>query len=618
MLNSKSNKIPVEDVLKAARIKKMPKHTKNKGTASVDNTAYRQAILLFTKMLVTIFLCEVAIMALLNLLPQENKMSIILDPVLLTVMSTPILYLLLVRPIWYSLRQHTRAVEAFKEEKNKAQMYLDIAGVILVALDNEGRVTLINRKGCDVLGYDENEILGKNWFDNFVPDDERKKVRTFFDQLTAGKEKLMGYFENLNLTKDGHQRVIAWHNVVLRDENDNPVGTLSSGEDITERKKMQDTLHQSEQRYRSFVQNFQGIVYQGHLNFVPVFFHGSVEEITGYKECEFVEGNPRWDQIIHPDDLEKISSIAEELRTVPGFSDEREYRFIRKDGQIRWVHELIQNVCDNSGKPNMVQGAIYDITERKKMEEDLRKHREHLEELVAARTTELTKANKKLKEEISRCEDLEKELLTIIERERQRIGQELHDSIGQHLTGIAFMMEVLGEKFANKLSREEVLYAEKICSRVNQATELARNLAKGFHPIDLETKGLVFALKELTDNTEELFNISCSFMCNDAVSVNCISNPINVYRIAQEAITNAVKHGKARNIKINITSKDDSSILTVENDGLEFPAGKTHTEGMGLKIMRYRAELMNSSIDIRRRSNGGTIINCVIPKYRNF
>ncbi|NIO21682.1 MAG: PAS domain-containing protein, partial [Candidatus Aenigmarchaeota archaeon] len=79
-------------------------------------------------------------------------------------------------------------------------------------------------------------------------------------------------------------------------------------------------------------------------------------------------------------------------RTIPGFSDEREYRIIRKDRQIRWVHELIQNVCDNSGKPNLVQGAIYDITERKKMEEDLRKYREHLEELVEARTTELTKA----------------------------------------------------------------------------------------------------------------------------------------------------------------------------------------------------------------------------------
>jgi len=617
MLDSESNKTPIKDVETARQYMKMSKYNKNKRTASSDKIAYGQTILLFTKMLVTLFLCEVAVMALLHLLPLKNRWSIIADPALLTVMSTPILYLLLVRPIWYSLRQRTRAVEAFKKEKNKARMYLDIAGVILVALDREGCVTLINRKGCDVLGCDENEILGRNWFDNFVPPAERKRVKAFLDQLMAGKKVPIEYFENLILTKDGQERIIAWHNVVFRDESGNAVGTLSSGEDITEHKRMQETLQQGEQRYRSFVQNFQGIVYQGYLDFVPVFFHGSVEEITGYKENEFIEGKPRWDQVIHPDDLEEISRISEELRTIPGFSDEREYRIICKDRGIRWVHELIQNVCDSSGKPNFVQGAIYDITERKKMEEDLRKHREHLEELVQARTTELTKANRQLLGEIDRRESLEKELLSIIERERQRTGQELHDSIGQQLTGIAFMMEVLGEKLADKSLNEEVLYAEKINTRISQATELARNLAKGLHPIDLDRNGLAFALQELMVNTEQLFNVSCTLKCDNVASISSVSSQINLYRIAQEAITNAVKHGETRNIRINMTCKDDCVILTIENDGIDFPEGKTHVEGMGLKIMRYRAELMKSSLDIRRGHNGGTIITCVLPNYKN-
>ncbi|UCE48079.1 MAG: PAS domain S-box protein, partial [Phycisphaerales bacterium] len=105
----------------------------------------------------------------------------------------------------------------------------------------------------------------------------------------------------------------------------NPDGSISKLEifrDVTERKRAQEALQESERRYRSFVQNFQGIVYQGHLNFVPVFFHGAVEEITGYQESEFVAGKPRWDQVIHQDDWRQISRIADELRTIPGFADE--------------------------------------------------------------------------------------------------------------------------------------------------------------------------------------------------------------------------------------------------------------------------------------------------------
>jgi signal transduction histidine kinase len=305
------------------------------------------------------------------------------------------------------------------------------------------------------------------------------------------------------------------------------------------------------------------------------------------------------------------------VRTTPGYAARREYRILRKDGQIRWVHELIQNICDDSGQPSLVQGAIHDVTERKRMEGDLRKYREHLEELVQARTTELTKTNQQLLEEIERRKGLERELLSIVERERQRIGQELHDSIGQQLTGIAFMMEVLGDKLADKSLTEEAPYAERINTHVSRAVEMARNLAKGLHPVDLDRNGLLPVLEELAINTEQLFNIACTFTCDKADLLSRISTPINLYRIAQEAITNAVKHGKAENIKVKLTSQQDTVTLTVENDGLEFPAGPGHAEGMGLKIMRYRAELMNSSLDIRKSARGGTIVTCVVPIEEN-
>ncbi|UCF15158.1 MAG: PAS domain S-box protein, partial [Phycisphaerales bacterium] len=516
--------------------------------------------------------------------------------------------------------------------------------------------------------------------------------------------------------------------------------------------------------YRSFVQNFQGIVYQGHLNFVPVFFHGAVEEITGYQESEFVAGKPRWDQVIHQDDWRQISRIADELRTVPGFADEREYRIIRKDGQIRWVHELIQNVCDESGKPNLVQGALYDITDRKRIEKDLMQHREHLEELVLARTTELTKANAQLQEEIARGKELEKnlvatneqlqqeiadrkraiqtlqqteerfrdffenapvgfhifgpdrkivdinraelemigyakdeivnkktwadlilpeqraefeehwrrivaagqvrslnytlvhkdghyvdvllnasarfdengnllntrgsvlnvterkrlerELLNIVERERKRTGQELHDSIGQQLTGIALMLEALGERLADKSLADEVAYAEKAQERIVRAAEQTRNLAKGLHPIDLDRHGLVSAMRILAANTEQFFGVSCRLTCNEAVVTRDASVTMNLYRIAQEAITNAVRHGHTKSIEIGLASEHGWLTMTVENDGLEFSARAGLDEGMGLRIMRHRAEVINGSLDIRKGPKGGTIVTCVLSNRK--
>jgi len=395
----------------------------------------------------------------------------------------------------------------------------------------------------------------------------------------------------------------------------NPDGSISKLEifrDITERNRMEKALRQSEWRYRSFVQDFQGIVYQGRLDFVPVFFHGDVEKITGYRESDFVAGNPRWDQVIHPDDLAAVVGSAEGLRTRPGYATRREYRIVRKDGQIRWVHELIQNACDDSGKPNLVQGAIYDITERKQMEQDLAKYRESLEELVQARTAELTKVNAQLLEEIARRMALEKELLSVVEREQRRTGRELHDSIGQQLTGISFMIEVLGQKLADKSLDEEAAYALKINKRVHQAVQQTHSLVKGLRPVDLSTNGLAFALQELVSDTEQLFNISCTFVCEDNISVGSVSVASNLYRIAQEAITNAVKHGKTRHVKVELAAENDSVTLRVENDGRDFSEQADSSKGMGLSIMRYRAEMIDGSLDICKRAGGGTCVTCVI------
>jgi signal transduction histidine kinase len=255
-----------------------------------------------------------------------------------------------------------------------------------------------------------------------------------------------------------------------------------------------------------------------------------------------------------------------------------------------------------------------DITERKHAEKDIRDYRDHLEELVQIRTAELTYANKKLLEEIEGRKRLEKEILNISEREQRRIGRELHDSIGQQFTGIAFMMKALEQKLADKLPDEATDVAE-IKKLVNQALDQTRGLAKGLHPIDLDAGSLTEALGELAATTEKMFSIRCVLKCDEPVPIEDAEVAAHLYRITQEAITNAIKHGKAQSVQVELACRGDMNVLTIENDGLDFPEELgTRGTGMGLHIMNHRADMIGASLDIRKAAGDGTIVSC---SFRN-
>ncbi len=144
------------------------------------------------------------------------------------------------------LTKHKGLWAKLREERNRAQQYLNIAGVIIIAIDEKGLITLINRKGCEVLGYKEEEIIGKDWFDLCVPEKAREKRRDTFRKVMAGEEKEAEDYENVIITKSGEERIIAWHNTTLHDEKGQIIGTLSSGEDITKRKETEVELIRAE------------------------------------------------------------------------------------------------------------------------------------------------------------------------------------------------------------------------------------------------------------------------------------------------------------------------------------------------------------------------------------
>jgi signal transduction histidine kinase len=176
------------------------------------------------------------------------------------------------------------------------------------------------------------------------------------------------------------------------------------------------------------------------------------------------------------------------------------------------------------------------------------------------------------------------------------------------------MMKVLEQKLKHKLP-DEATGAAEIKKLVNQALDQTRGLAKGLHPIDLDAGSLTAALQELAATTEMMFGVRCVLICDGPVAVDDAEMATHLYRITQEAITNAIKHGKAKNIRIELACNANETVLMIENDGLDFPEEfEARGTGMGLQIMDHRADIIGASLDIRKAAKDGTVVTC---SFRN-
>jgi PAS domain S-box-containing protein len=208
---------------------------------------------------------------------------------------------------------------------------------------------------------------------------------------------------------------------------------------------------------------------------------------------------------------------------------------------------------------------------------------------------------------------LESEILEISEREQRRIGQDLHDGLSQRLRGIAYLSHVLAEELVQK-SLPAARDARRITQLLGQAILEAHGLARGLFPISLDAEGLMTALKELTSNIRGIYKISCRLTCPKPVFIADQSVAINLFRIAQEAIQNALKHGKATRIVIRLTQKGERVELTVSDNGRGLPRHFEKGQGMGLKIMDYRASMIGAELQVRRGKIDGTWLTCTLRR----
>jgi signal transduction histidine kinase len=212
-----------------------------------------------------------------------------------------------------------------------------------------------------------------------------------------------------------------------------------------------------------------------------------------------------------------------------------------------------------------------------------------------------------------RLELLEREVLHISENERRRIGQDLHDGICQRLVGIELLTEALEQKVARK-SKALAAQLAGISRHVREVAGQTRSLAHGLSPLVLGAEGLNETLRELAENTEDLFLVNCRFKSDEPVRVEDYSAATHLYRIAQEAVTNAVKHGKAANIEIRLDERDGKIVLSVTDDGRGLGHLSPDNYGMGLHIMQYRAKQISADLRIDSRPGGGVAVVCELPK----
>lgn len=284
------------------------------------------------------------------------------------------------------------------KEQDLAQQYFNLAGEMILAIDANETISLINQQGCQLLEAEEHEILGKNWFEHFLPLSNRVEVKTLFRQLIRGEIQPVEFFENDVLTAKGRLKSVAWHNSILRDDTGGIIGTLSVGVDITERKEAQQALRENVQIFRQISENVKELLWVCAPDFSKTYFLNPMyEEIWG-RTCQSAYDNPcSWIEGIHPDD--RAAVVNEMERKAQGDFTDPDFprcRVIHTDGTMRWIETRAFPVYNEHNQISRIAGIVEDITRRKQEEDAASIMQQKLERSVETQTSELARKTAQL------------------------------------------------------------------------------------------------------------------------------------------------------------------------------------------------------------------------------
>lgn len=481
-----------------------------------------------------------------------------------------------------------RAEEQIRAERDRAQHYLDIADVILVALDSEGRISMINRKGCELLGRSEDELLGRDWFSTALPEDWVPKVREIFLSLMGGSEESLRVGMNPIRSASGEERLVAWRNALVRDVAGNVTGTLSSGEDITEWRRAEEALRTVEAKFRALFERSPH----------PSALFNPQGEILACNEAvvallgasggpEGLVGSPVTDFVVQA----QVPRLMKELQDTSARGvDEKpwKYTLVREDGGEVQVEAYTTAVYDQDGEPIFLVAQILDVSARERTEAALRE------------TTERLRAFS------SRLQDVREE-------ERTAIARELHDELGQAMTGLRMDMAMCAERLPADRPDLQVRLREMI-QLTDENIALVQNLSSQLRPPVLDVLGLCPAVEWLVEEIGRRSDLEFELdLKAEGVDMDQKTS-IAAFRVVQEALTNVVRHAQAELVTIRLFSVGDHLVADVADDGIGILADAVdHPRSVGLLGMSERAIAQGGSLEIQGEPGAGTRVILTLP-----
>ncbi len=497
--------------------------------------------------------------------------------------------------MWASIRgiaERKRAETALRQSEAKYRLLFENMGDSFAALDLQGRLIDCNPAFEKLVGYSRKEVLRLHLAD-ITP-----KEWMAVEKKAVAQMRRRGYsnpFEKEYVRKDGTRVPVELQGSLIRDARGRPTGLWAIIRDVSDRKRAEQALReardklerrvqertaeletsrealaQSEEQFRQMAENVQDAFWLIDARTQNVLYVSPAFKRIWKRPVD--KDTARWFAHIHPQDRDRVvQAFRKGMKN--GVSATVTYRLLWPDGSIRWIESSGSMIRDGRGRPIRAAGLIRDVTERRRLEE---------------------------------------EILQAAEAERQRIGRDLHDSLGQSLTAIGYLADAVREDLARR-RQPEAAAVRKLGRLIEKAADQSHALAQGLLLADLRRGGLGAALQELAFRTQELFGIACRYAGPASVPPLDASVAGQLYRIAQEAVTNAAKHAQAQRIDVRLAKHRGNLLLSVRDSGKGIPAKKKKNAGLGLDIMRYRAGMIGATLEIESARNQGTAVNCRLP-----
>ena len=504
-----------------------------------------------------------------------------------------------------------RAEASLRESEARFRTICEASPLGIILTDPNLNTIFANHAQEKICGFSAEEQAGQSWHAAIHPEDRERVIREWHELSQTGRA-----FRTERRYRHRNGKIV-WASLIAAVIEDKAAvqGYVGIVEDITEQKRAEAALFESRERLSLALASARIASFDWDIVNDRRIWDENVHRLLGTDPRNFKGTTKEFFRVIHMEDrplMQKALDSAIETGAL-----EVEYRAVLPNGEIRHISSRGKVHYDSSGRAVRMTGVTWDITARKHAEEQIQTLNQELELRVVERTSELRAAVNALEAQISERRRLEREILEISEREKARVGQDLHDGLCQTLTGIGCLVRVLQRNVEEKKLAPDTISAKagEIVDLLKDATNEARGLAAGMYPVNIEEYGLAPGLKKLAADTALRFRIACKFECTGSIVLVDNRAAAHVYRITQEAVSNAIRHGKAKLVLISLAAAGGWITLKIEDNGVGLLKDMEPT-GMGLKTMNYRARSIGGSLEIRQHPQRGIEVICSFPNQQ--